>query len=158
MRKYTVLIREAKGCGAGYWAEVEQLPGCYAFSDNLGRLAQDVQEAVEQHVSKLRASGSQLPDGVGEAGMSDTWEVQSPLDPDRAYTALAHRDEDGYWADVKELPGVVATGETIEALRKDVSAAVEAHLVALRALGDEIPAGAAYAGPAIRSWQLAVAD
>jgi len=62
MRKYTVLIHEAKGCGAGYWAEVEQLPGCYAFSDNLGRLAQDVQDAVEQHVSKLKATGQPLPE------------------------------------------------------------------------------------------------
>jgi predicted RNase H-like HicB family nuclease len=158
MRKYTVLIHEAKGCGAGYWAEVEQLPGCYAFSDNLGRLAQDVQDAVEHHVSKLRASGSALPDGVTEAGMSDTWEVPSPLDPDQAYTALVHRDEDGFWADVKELPGVVATGETIDELRKDVSAAIEAHLVSLRALGDKIPAGTVYSGPAIRSWQIAVAD
>ena len=61
MRRYTVLIHEAKGCGAGYWAEVEQLPGCYAFSDTLGRLAQDVQDAVEAHVSKLKASGQLLP-------------------------------------------------------------------------------------------------
>ena len=63
MRKYTVLIHEAKGCGAGYWAEVEQLPGCYAFSDNLGRLAEEVQDAVEQHVRSLKADGRPLPEG-----------------------------------------------------------------------------------------------
>jgi predicted RNase H-like HicB family nuclease len=61
MRKYTAFIHEAKGCGAGYWAEVEQMPGCYAFSDNLGHLAQDLQDAVEAHVSKLKAAGQPLP-------------------------------------------------------------------------------------------------
>jgi len=76
MRKYTALIHEAKGCGAGYWAEVEQLPGCYAFSDNLGRLAQDVQDAVEAHVSKLRSSGQPLPDSY-EPITTDTrrWQI-----------------------------------------------------------------------------------
>jgi len=62
MRKYTVLIHEAKGCGAGYWAEVEQLPGCNVFSDNLGRLSVELQDAVEAYVSKLKASGQPLPE------------------------------------------------------------------------------------------------
>ena len=60
MRKYTALIHEATGCGAGYWAEVEQLPGCNAFSDSLGRLAQEVQDAVEAHIQKLKAAGQPL--------------------------------------------------------------------------------------------------
>jgi predicted RNase H-like HicB family nuclease len=76
MRKYTALIHEAKGCGAGYWAEVEQLPGCYVFSDNLGRLAQDVQDAVESHVSKLKAAGQPLPESY-ETNEANTrrWQI-----------------------------------------------------------------------------------
>ena len=76
MRKYTVLIHEAVGCGAGYWAEVEQLDGCYAFSDNLGRLAQEVQGAVEAHVTKLKAAGQPLPESY-ETNETDTrrWQI-----------------------------------------------------------------------------------
>jgi len=33
MRKYTVLIHEAKGCGAGYWAEVVHQIGVAPDSD-----------------------------------------------------------------------------------------------------------------------------
>ena len=76
VRKYTVLIHEAVGCGAGYWAEVEQLPGCYAFSDNLGRLAQDVQDSVEAHVKKLKVAGQRLPASC-ETNETDTrrWQI-----------------------------------------------------------------------------------
>ena len=79
MRKYTALIHEAKGCGAGYWAEVEQLPGCYVFSDNLGRLAQDLEEAVEAHVRKLTAAGQPLPESY-ETDQTNTrrWQIVVP--------------------------------------------------------------------------------
>ena len=64
MRTYTVNIRDAAGCGGGYWAEVEELPGVSAFSDTLGRLAQEVTAAIEAHVSKLKAAGLAVPDGM----------------------------------------------------------------------------------------------
>ena len=62
MRKYTVLIHEAQGCATGYRAEVEQIPGLNVYSDNLGRLSQDLQETVEAHLSKLKAAGQPLPE------------------------------------------------------------------------------------------------
>jgi len=76
MHKYTAVIHEAQGCGAGYWAEVEQLPGCNAFSDNLGRLAQELQDAVEAHVSKLKAAGQPLPESY-ESNDTDArrWQI-----------------------------------------------------------------------------------
>ena len=64
LREYTVLIHEAMGCGGGYWAEVEELPGVSAFSDTLGRLAQEVSGAIEAHVTKLKAAGLAVPDGM----------------------------------------------------------------------------------------------
>lgn len=35
--------------------------------------------------------------------------------------ALIHTEGDGYWAEVKELPGCFATGDTVEALREGIS-------------------------------------
>jgi predicted RNase H-like HicB family nuclease len=79
MCRYTAVIHGAKGCGAGYWAEVEQLPGCYAFSDNLGRLAQDVQDAAEAHVRKLKESGQPIPEGELREQETRRWQVAVPV-------------------------------------------------------------------------------
>ena len=79
MRTYSVVIHEAVGCGAGFWAEVEQLPGCVAFSDNLGRLAEDVSQAVEAHVRKLKQAGAPVPEGQETAEQeSMRWRVAVP--------------------------------------------------------------------------------
>ncbi|HLF79775.1 MAG TPA: type II toxin-antitoxin system HicB family antitoxin [Dehalococcoidia bacterium] len=77
---YSVIIHEAVGCGAGFWAEVEQLPGCYAFSDNLGRLAEDVTQAIEAHVSKLQQAGKPIPEGQENAQQeSGLWRIAVPV-------------------------------------------------------------------------------
>ena len=79
MKTYTIVIHEAVGCGAGFWAEVEELPGCYAFSDNLGRLAQDVQHAIESHVSKLKQAGRPIPEGRYKPSQeSQRWQIAVP--------------------------------------------------------------------------------
>jgi predicted RNase H-like HicB family nuclease len=45
-------------------------------------------------------------------------------------TALIHTEGDGYWAEVKELPGCFATGDTVdellEALREGISLCLDA--------------------------------
>ena len=61
MRTFTVTIHDAAGCGGGYWAEVEEMPGVSAFSDNLGRLAQEVTGAIEARIEKLKAAGRTVP-------------------------------------------------------------------------------------------------
>ncbi len=79
MKSYTVVVHEAIGCGAGYWAEVEQLPGCIAFADNLGRLSEDVTHAVEAHVRKLKAAGKPIPPGTDEDIATTNWRVAVPV-------------------------------------------------------------------------------
>ena len=80
MKTYSVLIHEAIGCGAGFWAEVEQLPGCVAFSDNLGRLAEDVTQAIEAHVAKLKQAGLPVPEGEEDVPYaSRRWQIATPV-------------------------------------------------------------------------------
>jgi predicted RNase H-like HicB family nuclease len=79
MKTYSVVIHEAIGCGAGFWAEVEQLPGCHAFSDNLGRLAEDVTQAIEAHVNQLKQAGKPVPEGRENAKrQARQWQIAVP--------------------------------------------------------------------------------
>jgi len=47
--------------GGGYWAEVEELPGCFASGPTLDALEADVKAAIEQHVAALRELGEPIP-------------------------------------------------------------------------------------------------
>jgi predicted RNase H-like HicB family nuclease len=77
---YSVTIHEAVGCGAGFWAEVEQLPGCVAFSDNLGRLAEEITPVIQAHVRKLRAAGKRVPEGDSNAPQKPRqWQIAVPF-------------------------------------------------------------------------------
>jgi predicted RNase H-like HicB family nuclease len=51
-RTFTVIVHDGVGCGAGLWAEVDELPGCLAFADNLSRIEQDVRDAIDDYLSK----------------------------------------------------------------------------------------------------------
>ena len=79
MKTYKVLVHEAIGCGAGFWAEVEELPGCVAFADNLGRLAEDVEQAVDAHVAKLKAAGKPIPPGTEPELETTSWRIAAPV-------------------------------------------------------------------------------
>ena len=79
MKTYTVVVHEAIGCGAGFWAEFEELPGCIAFADNLGRLAEDVTQAVHAHVHKLKAEGKPIPPGTDPEIETTTWRIAVPV-------------------------------------------------------------------------------
>ncbi len=79
METYTVVVHEAIGCGAGFWAEVEELPGCIAFADNLGRLSEDVTQAVHAHVQRLRAEGKPIPAGRDTEIETRTWRIAVPV-------------------------------------------------------------------------------
>ena len=74
---YTVVVHEEEeDDGGGYWAEVEELPGCFASGDTLDELEQDVMEAIEQHISALQEMGKPVPSGrrTSDEGLR-RWEV-----------------------------------------------------------------------------------
>jgi predicted RNase H-like HicB family nuclease len=43
-------------------------------------------------------------------------------------TAVIRREDDGYWAEVKELPGCFASGRSLDELREALAEAVELYL------------------------------
>jgi predicted RNase H-like HicB family nuclease len=64
MRRYTVIVHEEpEEDGGGFWAVVEELPGCYASGDTLDELEKDVKEAIESHIAALREVGKPVPLG-----------------------------------------------------------------------------------------------
>ena len=79
MRTYTVIVHEAEPDEVGYWAEVAELPGCYASGDTLEELEKDVRDAIEAHIESLRELGEPIPEGklTEEPGIR-RWEVEVP--------------------------------------------------------------------------------
>jgi predicted RNase H-like HicB family nuclease len=77
MRKYTVLVHEAEE--GGYWAEVEELPGCFASGDTLDELESDVKDAIETYIAACREMGQPVPEGKEGNGSGDRrWEIAVP--------------------------------------------------------------------------------
>jgi len=76
----------------------------------------------------------------------------------RTYTVIVHEEEEGggYWAEVEELPGCFASGETLDELELDVKGAIEQHLAALKEMGKPVPAGRATGAEGVRRWEIAV--
>lgn len=46
----------------GYWATVEELPGCYSFGDTLEVALNNVCEAINDHISDLKETGEEVPE------------------------------------------------------------------------------------------------
>lgn len=47
----------------------------------------------------------------------------------QTYNVVVHEaEEGGYWAEVRELPGCVSQGETLEELNRNINEAIEAVL------------------------------
>lgn len=81
MRRYSIIVHEeTKEDGGGYWAEVEELPGCFASADTLDGLEQDIKHAIESHIAALRESGKPVPEGrsSGEGDLR-RWEIGIPI-------------------------------------------------------------------------------
>jgi len=64
MKTYTVIVHEEKAEEGGYWAEVEELPGCFASGDTLDELEDDVKAAIEQHLAALKSWASPFRPGT----------------------------------------------------------------------------------------------
>jgi predicted RNase H-like HicB family nuclease len=57
----------------------------------------------------------------------------------KAYPILIAPTRTGFSAHVPDLPGCIATGPTVEVVKERMAKAIEMHLAAMRADGDEIP-------------------
>lgn len=64
--------------------------------------------------------------------------------------AVYDAEEGGYWAEVLDLPGCVAQGETLDALRAELPEAIRAYLETKRELGEEPEAPRAF------TWSLRI--
>jgi predicted RNase H-like HicB family nuclease len=78
----------------------------------------------------------------------------------KTYTIIVHEEEDqevgGYWAEVIELPGCFASGDTLDELEGDIRGAIETYIDAQRKLGKPVPDDRPLDGPLLRRWELAV--
>jgi predicted RNase H-like HicB family nuclease len=55
------------------------------------------------------------------------------------YAVVIEKGEGNYGAYVPDLPGCVATGDTIEEVEREIQEAIEFHLEGMRADGQPIP-------------------
>lgn len=56
------------------------------------------------------------------------------------YAVVIEKADANYSAYVPDLPGCVATGETVEAVERGIRAAIRFHIEGLKADGLEVPA------------------
>ena len=78
----------------------------------------------------------------------------------QTFTVIVHEEEDseagGYWAEVVELPGCFASGDTLDELEDDVRGAIETYIDVQKKLGKPVPQTSGLDGPLLRRWELAV--
>ena len=63
IRTFTVIVHEAAPDEGGFWAEVKELPGCFASGESLDELDGDVRDAIEAYIAALRETGQPVPEG-----------------------------------------------------------------------------------------------
>jgi predicted RNase H-like HicB family nuclease len=61
------------------------------------------------------------------------------------YAVMIEKAAGNYSAYVPDLPGCIATGETVEAVGREIRAAIRFHIEGLRADGLEVPAATSIA-------------
>ena len=64
-RAYTVLVHE--DTDGSYWAEVEELPGCFGSGKTLAAVETDIRQAIEVYIEALKELGQDIPEGALEA-------------------------------------------------------------------------------------------
>ncbi|MPZ21332.1 MAG: type II toxin-antitoxin system HicB family antitoxin [Luteitalea sp.] len=72
---------------------------------------------------------------------------------------MVHEDHEagGYWAEVVDLPGCFAAGDTLDELEQDVRGAIETYIAAQEKLGKPVPKGRNIDAPDLRRWEIAIA-
>jgi predicted RNase H-like HicB family nuclease len=129
LRKWTIIVHEEEPEKGGYWAEVEELPGCFSSAATLDELESDAREAIGQHVRKYTAV---IHEAIGCGA--------------------------GYWAEVEELSGCKAFSDNLGRLAQDLQDAVEAHVRKLRAAGQPLPESYETNETDTRRWEITVAE
>lgn len=72
-REYVVRIHEE---GPSFWAEVLELPGCFATGDSLDELREAIEEAINLYVGNDPASGKLEPrEGPGQPSRRSSMEI-----------------------------------------------------------------------------------
>lgn len=68
-RAYTVLVHE--DTDGSYWAEVEELPGCFGSGRTLTDVETDIKQAIEVYIDALKELGQDIPAPTLEAPQDD---------------------------------------------------------------------------------------
>jgi antitoxin HicB len=78
VQRYTVIVHEEpEEDGGGYWAEVEELPGCFGSGETLDELERDVRDAIDSHIAALKEVGKPVPPGrKGDDTGLRRWEIE----------------------------------------------------------------------------------
>jgi len=80
MRNFTVVVHEEDDKADGFWAEVEELPGCFGSGDTLDELRQDISEAIELYLNALTDNGWPMPEPKKSTEpVFETWQVPGPV-------------------------------------------------------------------------------
>jgi len=74
-----VLVHEAEEGETGFWAEVEELPGCFGAGETLDELDQDIRDAIESYIlAQIELGRSVQPGKETDASTFRRWEVNVP--------------------------------------------------------------------------------
>ena len=64
-RAYTVLVHE--DTDGSFWAEVQELPGCFGSGKTLADVEVDIKQAIEVYIDALKELGQDIPVGTQQA-------------------------------------------------------------------------------------------
>jgi len=69
-RAYTVLVHEDSD--GSFWAEVEELPGCFGSGKNLADVETDIKQAIEVYIEALKELEQDIPEPTLRAPEDDS--------------------------------------------------------------------------------------
>jgi len=76
---FTVNVHEEDDNEDGFWAEVQQLPGCFGSGETLAELESDIKDAIESYLLCLKEMGWPLPEPQSSTEpVLVRWEISAP--------------------------------------------------------------------------------
>ena len=79
MRSFTVVVHEEDDKADGFWAEVEELPGCFGAGDTLQELREDITDAIELYLNALEDNDWPMPEPKKSTEpVLETWQIPAP--------------------------------------------------------------------------------
>jgi predicted RNase H-like HicB family nuclease len=132
--RFAVVIEKAPN---NYCAYLPNLPGCISVGDTLEEMRWMIQEAVEFHLEGMAEDGDPIPEPTTEC---EYLEVPSPGRSGASkYLVLYEKGPTSWGAEIPDLPGCVAAGDTLEEVKQLIRERMKLHLDRLREDGDPIP-------------------